>query len=174
MGIQPRGFDGNTHGVFEAVGEDDDLVGSVVAVGILHHQDAVAGVAFGAGRWEVSVAFDGPDAARMIDVDAGRRDNIGMLGEQLDFNRESMARGNSSAANVACVQLIMDMIAMRVRAVAVGMRGIPVDPLWSSHPARRVGFVRQLVRVQVRITVQRSLSRGRNLVILQSDVHDRQ
>jgi len=83
--LQPDRFHGDAHGVFEAVGEDCDLVGFVVAGTVLHDENAVAGVAFVAGGREVGVAFDGPDAALMIDIDAGWGDDIGMLGEEFDL-----------------------------------------------------------------------------------------
>ena len=67
---------GDAHRVNESVGKHLDTVGFAVVVLIREDQEPVALVAFVIGRPKVRVALDGPNAALVIDVDIGRRDDL--------------------------------------------------------------------------------------------------
>src|SRR5581483_5580809 len=68
----------------EAIGEGGDLAKLAVVAGVAENADAVALVALVIGGPLVRVVLDDPDAALLIDGQASRRDDVRLLGDQLD------------------------------------------------------------------------------------------
>ena len=76
--------DGDSRGDVEAVGEDREPVGLAVAVGVLEDLDPVAARPGGAAG--IFEALGDPDPAPLVEGHRHRVDDVGLGGDQLDWN----------------------------------------------------------------------------------------
>src|SRR5438094_10429144 len=77
--------DGQRHAVAKSFGEGGDPLRVAAGVKIGEDANAIAGRALVILRSLVRVVFDDPDTALVVHGDAGGRDDVGLLGDEIEY-----------------------------------------------------------------------------------------